>query len=75
MVRNDMKTLVILFTGPLMLMLAVSALQTIEWNIENNEPVPVLAYLLLVAAAIWCVCAAKLKKSDIDEFDKLKNND
>lgn len=53
-----------------MLMFAIAALQTIEWNIENNLPVPYMAYILLLAVAIWCVCAAKLKKSDIDQFDK-----
>ncbi|MDD4406175.1 MAG: hypothetical protein PHO36_15610 [Parabacteroides sp.] len=68
-----MKALVILLTGPFMLMFAVSALQTIEWNIENDTPVPFLAYVLLVAVAVWCVCAAKLRKSDIDELDNHKN--
>ncbi len=70
-----MKALVIILTGPFMLMFAIAALQTIEWNVENNQPVPVLAYILLLVAAIWGVCAAKLKKSDIDKLDKLKNKE
>lgn len=68
-----MKTLIITLTGPIVLMFAIAAFQTIEWNIENNEPVPFLAYILLIVAAIWGVCTAKLKKSDIDQFNNHKN--
>lgn len=56
-----------------MLVFALGALQTIEWNHENGTPVPFLAYILLVVVAIWCVCAAKVRQCDIDEFDNHNN--
>lgn len=68
-----MKALIIIIAGPIVLMFTIAAFQTIEWNIENDMPVPFLTYIPLIIAAIWCICAAKLKKSDIDEFDNLKN--
>lgn len=69
-----MKGLILLITGPFAMMFAIASFQTIEWNIDNNEPVPTLAYILLVIVAIWCVFAATINEKEIKEFDEITND-
>lgn len=68
-----MTVLILLITGPFMAIFFLAAIQTIEWNLDHGTAVPWLAYLLLVVVVIWGICVAKVRQSDIDEFDKLNN--
>lgn len=62
-----MKALITLLTGPLMLMFLLGALQTIEYNWENNIPIPWQVYALIACVLFWCVAVYKCKRASMDE--------
>ncbi len=74
-----MKSIIILLTGPLMLILALAALQTIEWNWNEGNSTPFFTYIILLVVAAWCVMAATTSRREMNRglrtierwFDKL----
>lgn len=60
--------------SPLMLVFAVSAMQTIEYCDSHNMNRPIEAYLLLLVVGIWCYVACKMSSAATDETKKKINN-
>jgi hypothetical protein len=50
-----------------MLLFLLGALQTIEYNLENNIPIPWQAFVLIACVFFWCMAAYKCKRASIDE--------
>ena len=59
--------------SPMMVVFLLSAIQTIEYNIDHSIRVPLLAYALILVVAAWCVIAIKVSRSDASKaIDKLE---
>lgn len=63
-----MKAMIIVLSGPFMLMFVMAAAQTIEYHWENGLTIPWQAYGLLVLAGIWIILASRVKKKDWKSF-------
>lgn len=53
-----------------MAVFTLGSVQTIEWCLDRNTPIPWQAYLLLIVVAFWCVAAIKVSKEDWQKVDK-----
>ncbi len=59
-----MRALIVILMSPLVLVFLLSAIQTIEYNIDHSIRVPLLAYALIFVVAVWCVIAVKVSRND-----------
>lgn len=47
-----------------MMMFLLAGIQTIEWCLDRETPVPWQAYGILIIVAIWCVLAINVREGD-----------
>lgn len=66
-----MKALIITLMSPIMAVFTLGSVQTIEWCLDRNTPIPWQAYLLLVVVAFWCVAAIKVSAEDWKKVNRL----
>lgn len=57
--------------SPVMAMITLGAIQTIEWCLDSNTPIPWQVYPLLIIVAFWCVAAIMVSKEDWQKVNRL----
>lgn len=59
-----MKALIVILSAPIVMVLLLGTLQTIEWFQDAGFPIPWQVYALLAVSFVWLLAAIKVSQAE-----------